>query len=197
MDRLPALTFAFAFVLLTACADRSAPPPPASRVDAVKGTGKRGPSVEEFCDKRHPAEAAPAFAMPAVTGPPVLPAAATTTGWRWINLWATWCKPCVEEIPRLRQWTARLGGRVTLELVSVDENDQVVEAFRAQHADIPPGPRLADLALLPAVLESIGLDDAAPIPIHVFVDPKGGIRCVRAGAVNEGDYPVIERIVGE
>ena len=193
MDRLPALTLAFGLVFLgLGCSDRSAaPPPPSSRVDAVKGGAKRGPSLEEFCDKRHAADGAPAFVMPAVTG--AAPSAAS--GWRWINLWATWCKPCVEEIPRLRQWTTRLGGRVTLELLSVDENSEVVDAFRKAHPDIPPGPRLADLTLLPALLKSVGLDDAAPIPIHVFVDPKGGIRCVRAGAVNDADYAVVERIL--
>ena len=197
MDRLPALIFASALALAlvgTGCSDRSAAPsPPASRVDSVKGAARRGPSLEEFCDKRHVADSAPAFVMSAVTGAP----APTATGWRWINLWATWCKPCVEEIPRLEAWTTRLGGRVALELVSVDENDEVVAAFRKLHPDIPPGPRLADLALLPAVLKSLGLDDAAPIPIHVFVDPRGRLRCVRAGAVNDADFAVIERIVGE
>ncbi len=195
MDRLPALTLACALALCgIGCADNSAAPaPPASRVDAIKGGAKRGPTIEEFCDKRHVAASAPAFVMPPVTG--TAPPAAS--GWRWINLWATWCKPCVEEIPRLQQWTSRLGGRVALELLSVDESSEVVDTFRKQHPDIPPGPRLAGLALLPGVLKSFGLDDAAPIPIHVFVDPKGRIRCVRAGAVNEADFAVVERIIAE
>jgi thiol-disulfide isomerase/thioredoxin len=195
MDRLPALTLACTLVLLgLGCTDRSAPPsPPASRVDSVKGPARRGPSLEEFCDKRHDAAGAPAFVMPAVTG--AAPPAAN--GWRWINLWATWCKPCVAEVPRLQEWTGRLGGRVTLELVSVDEHSEVVEAFRKQHPGIPSGPRLANLAQLPAVLKSLGLDEGAPIPIHVFVDPKGRTRCVRAGAVNEADFAVVERIIAE
>ena len=195
MDRLPALTLASTLVLSgIGCADKSAPPPPpASRVDSVKGSARRGPTLEELCDKRYDAASAPAFVMPAVTG--AAPPAAS--GWRWINLWATWCKPCVEEIPRLREWTKRLGGRIGLELVSVDESGELVEAFRKQHPDIPPGPRLADLALLPAVLKSFGLDEAAPIPVHVLVDPKGRIRCVRAGAVNEADFAVVERLVAE
>jgi thiol-disulfide isomerase/thioredoxin len=193
MDRLPTLIAALALSLL-ACEEKSANPAPmAGRVDAVKAQAKRGPTLEELCDKRYDAASAPAFVWPKLAGAP--PAAAS--GWRWINVWATWCKPCVEEMPRLRQWKERMGQRVDLQFLSIDESDEVVAAYRKQHPDAPAGVRLAEAAALPGFFKSLGLDEAAPIPIHVIVDGQGKTRCVRAGAVNDADMGAIERLVAE
>jgi len=176
-----------------ACNDKPAAPA-ASRVDSVAADPKQGPSTEGFCDVRAPAERAPAFQFPALAG--AAPPAAT--GWRWINVWATWCKPCLEELPRLHRWKDRLsaaGRKLDLAFVSVDESDDVVAAFRKAHPEAPDSARLADPAGLPAWLKALGLDEGAPIPIHVFVDPSGHTRCVRAGGVGEADYELVERVV--
>ena len=45
------------------------------------------------------------------------------------------------------------------------------------HADAPAGPRLARPADLPGFLKSIGLDEAAPVPVHVFTGPGEGVFC--------------------
>ncbi len=48
----------------------------------------------------------------------------------FLNFWATWCPPCVEEAPSLNQLQARiapLGGTVLG--VSVDDNNDAYEAF--------------------------------------------------------------------
>ena len=195
MDRLSALTLIAALVLfLLACEEKSANPAPlAGRVDAVKAQAKRGPTLEELCDKRYDAASAPAFAWPKLAGP----APVAVSSWRWINVWATWCKPCVEEMPRLRRWKERMGARVDLQFLSIDESDEVIAAYRKDHADAPAGVRLADAAALPGLLKSLGLDEAAPIPIHVIVDGQGKTRCVRAGAVNDADLAAIERLVSQ
>lgn len=44
--------------------------------------------------------------------------------------------------------------------------------------------------------QAIGLDAAAPIPIHVFVTPSGHVRCARAADVRETDYAAIEKLLG-
>ena len=188
MDRLPLVA-----ALLAAsfgCEERSQQPAaPSSRVNAVKAEVAKEASPEDFCDKRYPAASAPAFTWPTLTA-----AAPQASGWRWINVWATWCKPCVEEIPRLVGWRDRLGG-LPLVLVSVDENDAIVEEYRKANPAIPATSRLADPAALPAWMKALGLDEAAPIPIHVFVDPQGKIRCVRAGGVADPDFAVVQKIV--
>jgi thiol-disulfide isomerase/thioredoxin len=203
MDRLSALVaYAYAVavavavavvpaVMLAACDSSSGGEPPRSRVDAVKATAGKGPSIADLCDVHYEAEKAPVFEMPAVAGR----APARASGWRWINVWATWCKPCLEELPRLASWRGKLGARVSLEFVSADESDEVVASFRAKHADAPEGPRIVDAAALAAWLPKVGLDAEAPIPLHVFVDPAGKTRCVRSGAVRDGDLAAVERLV--
>ena len=193
MDRLSALIVCGVVASLGACDSSSSGggEAPRSRVDAVKAQAGSGPSIAELCDVHYEAEKAPAFAMPAVAG--ATPARAS--GWRWINVWATWCKPCLEELPRLAAWRGKLGGRVTLEFISADESDDAVAAFRAKHKEAPEGPRLADADSLKTWLPSLGLDAEAPIPLHIFVDHFGKTRCVRSGAVRDRDLAAIERLV--
>ena len=55
-----------------------------------------------------------------------------------LNLWATWCGPCIEEIPALDRLQARFGGRdFQVVAVSVDRGGAaVVEPFMARrHID--------------------------------------------------------------
>lgn len=51
-----------------------------------------------------------------------------------LNLWATWCAPCVHEMPSLERLQAELGGEKLLVVaVSLDrEGRRVVERFRTQ-----------------------------------------------------------------
>jgi thiol-disulfide isomerase/thioredoxin len=52
-----------------------------------------------------------------------------------VNLWATWCGPCVEEMPALDRLQARLGDKLTILAISEDrQGDKVVAPFLEQHA---------------------------------------------------------------
>jgi thiol-disulfide isomerase/thioredoxin len=65
---------------------------------------------------------------------------ADATGKRWslqslrgrpvlLNFWATWCPPCVEEMPSLENLAKRNGDRFTVLTVSVDEDWETVKKF--------------------------------------------------------------------
>jgi cytochrome c biogenesis protein CcmG/thiol:disulfide interchange protein DsbE len=42
-----------------------------------------------------------------------------------LNFWATWCAPCIQELPSLDQFARRFGGNgVTVLAVSVDRNEK-------------------------------------------------------------------------
>jgi thiol-disulfide isomerase/thioredoxin len=64
-----------------------------------------------------------------------------------INLWATWCVPCVEEFPGLVSISRRLNSRdFDLITVSVDEPKDADKALRfleREHAAVPPGAKAA------------------------------------------------------
>ena len=171
---------------------------PPSRVNAAKTGAQKGASVAAFCDVQFPAGKGPLVQWPALAagaGAPAPPAA-----WRWINVWATWCKPCVEEMPRLRAWQEkRTGGGTPYDLVfvSVDESDAEVAEFRKAHPDAPPTLRLADPAKMGAWFRDLGFTGDPPIPIHVFADATNRVRCARAGGVRETDRPAVEKLLSE
>jgi thiol-disulfide isomerase/thioredoxin len=182
MDRLPAL-----IVLLAAC-DGGKSEAPQSRTDVAKVAQKKT-DVAAFCDKQWKAEAAKAFTAPDFASGKLAP----SSKWRWVNVWATWCKPCVEEIPRIVTWQKKLG--FELQLVSADEEEADIEAFRKLHPETPPTLRLAKPDAQGAWLAQLGLDAGAPLPVHVFVDASNHVRCVRAGGVREQDLPMIEALL--
>ena len=66
-----------------------------------------------------------------------------------VDFWATWCKPCVEEMPRLAKWREKLGAagkRYELSFISVDEDEADLVDFRKDFPDAPASPRLAEPA---------------------------------------------------
>jgi len=192
MDRLSTLIIV---VALAGCdSERSTEPAPA-RANVAKVSATNAANVEAFCDVHFERGAGPAFQLPALVDGTLPP---TSTSWRWVNVWATWCKPCVEEMPRLASWRAKLaasGKPFDLGFVSVDEDAADLAAYRAAHPDAPASARLAEPAKQAAWYAAVGLDANAPIPIHIFVDPSGHVRCARAGGVRERDYAAIEKLL--
>jgi thiol-disulfide isomerase/thioredoxin len=45
-----------------------------------------------------------------------------------VNLWATWCEPCVREMPSLERMQARLGDKITVVAISEDRGGSKVVA---------------------------------------------------------------------
>jgi len=46
-----------------------------------------------------------------------------------LNFWATWCAPCVEEMPSLGRMQSQLKDRVVVLAVSVDEDERSYRSF--------------------------------------------------------------------
>jgi thiol-disulfide isomerase/thioredoxin len=185
MDRLSAL---IALSLVASC-DKKTEEPPAGRVNGAKVATKKTDAAA-FCDKIYKPEEAPTFKPPPLASGSL----ATSTKWRWINVWATWCKPCVDEIPRIIKWQPKLG--FELQLVSMDESDADVEEYRKEQPGTPVSLRLANPDAKGAWFKELGLDEGAPIPVHVFVDASNHVRCIRAGGVREQDLPMVEALLG-
>jgi peroxiredoxin len=67
----------------------------------------------------------------------------TTSRLRVINVWATWCVPCVEEFPGMVAISRRLSARdFDLITVSVDvpgDEAKALQFLKREHAAVPPG----------------------------------------------------------
>jgi len=192
--------FAACFVMcITACGGSGkqtvdSAPSARSRSQVVLRDADSHKAVERFCELYKEAADAPTFTAPQLDGA----LSASGKGWTWYSLWATWCGPCIEELPLLHSFSERLnkaGAPVQVRHISVDSEPQDLAKFRTEHTTAPSGPRLKSQESLEPWLAGFGLDAGASIPIHMFVDPNGGLRCVRVGAVTEPDYGAVSTLL--
>jgi len=176
--------------------ERQAP----SRFASVENEARR--AADGFCEKQWPAAAPGARKYTGIPERPLpgAPAVAATKGgsWKWVNLWATWCVPCVEEMRLLARWRQALakdGITVDLELWSVDaEEGKLMEYL--EKTPMPGRVRwLRAQDDLPGALESLGTDRTAGIPVHALVDGQGNLRCVRVGSVHDEDYGAVKSML--
>ncbi len=100
---------------------------PANEADAPGGAEQAG-----TIDRTHKGEAAPTVSFQAPDGKPV-----TLAAFRGkpllLNLWATWCAPCVREMPTLDRLAVREGEKLQVLVVSQDlEGATAVTPFFAK-----------------------------------------------------------------
>jgi thiol-disulfide isomerase/thioredoxin len=128
----------------------------------AKGIG----DFEYIIDRSHKGKAAPAVAFRGPDDAPV-----TLAAFRGrpllVNLWATWCAPCVAEMPTLDALAAKRGERMKVIAVAQDlQGAKVVEPW-FQKAGLK--------ALQPYLDPENGLLDAAnsALPTSIFYDAEG------------------------
>jgi thiol-disulfide isomerase/thioredoxin len=54
-----------------------------------------------------------------------------------LNFWATWCPPCIQELPSLVRLQKQIGDKATVMAVSVDVDESAYKRFIASH-EVPP-----------------------------------------------------------
>ena len=96
-----------------------------------------------------------------------------------LNVWATWCAPCIAEIPSLDRLQREFGSE-TFEVVaiSVDTQRVVAEGFLKSN-------NIEHLALYSENTMGIASDVGVPgLPISIFYGPNGAEIARIAGEVN-------------
>lgn len=165
MPRSLLLSFTCAFALLVVGCDRESAEP--AQPEASDGS-ENAEQLSGKVDRSFAGEAMPAvelvdpsgttLASAELMGQPVL-----------LNLWATWCAPCVTEMPLLDEMATEIGDSVRVITVSEDMNGaEAVEPFFAERK----------FAHLPKWMDpknelAIAYGGGAALPLTVLYDAEG------------------------
>ncbi len=150
--------------------------PPATSAPSIAGAPP--PEAAVKFNRLDPPRPAPDLAFAARDGTPK-----TLADFRGrvvlVNFWATWCGPCIEEMPSLDRLQAKLGSRLTVLAISEDRRGvAAVDPFLARLG-------LKSLAVYldsrNAALQAFGLE---VLPTSVLIDRDGRMVWTVEGAVD-------------
>ncbi|MEN8183894.1 MAG: TlpA disulfide reductase family protein [Myxococcota bacterium] len=146
-------------------------------------------------DPLEPGRSAPAFTLPGLA--PDSQLALADLGGRIVllNFWATWCKPCEEEMPSMERLYRRLGGDdFELVAISVDSEAAPVLEFRERLT-------LSFPILLDPSQEVSGRYQTTGFPESFLIDREGRIATQRFVGPRDWSDPayvaLVERLIAE
>lgn len=103
-----------------------------------------------------------------------------------LNFWATWCKPCVQELPSLVEMQRRMKAKgVNVLAVSVDVDEKTYRQFVKDH-------NVNVLTVRDPSSKSSALYGTFKFPETYVIDRKGVIQQKFLGAVDWTDPEVLE-----
>jgi thiol-disulfide isomerase/thioredoxin len=123
---------------------------------------------------------------------------------RLINVWATWCVPCVQEFPGIVSISHRFANRdfevITISVDDPKDEAKVKQFLDKQHATVPnrvqrslkvEGRRTNNYlftgASLDALMQAIDPSAPGPVPYTVLIAPGGKLLYRCASQINVAD----------
>lgn len=98
-----------------------------------------------------------------------------------VNFWATWCAPCVREMPLLQDMANRFPGRLNVVGIAVDEPGEVGEFVERLEIDYPILIGTSDVR---ETQERFG-NPGGMLPYSVLLDSQGIVRWRHLGELDE------------
>lgn len=102
-----------------------------------------------------------------------------------LSFWATWCEPCIAEIPRLAALEERYRARgLSIVSVGIDEPAKLRNVVRTLDINYPV--LVADPDRARPLLDAWG-DKSGVIPFLVFIDRHGRVTATHRGPIDPDD----------
>ena len=94
----------------------------------------------------------------------------------FMNIWATWCPPCIAEMPNINKLHKEMGNQVAFVMLSVDQEFETAKAFvKRKGFDLPIYARGSNM---PAMYES------TTVPTTYVIDADGNLVLTHKGMAN-------------
>jgi hypothetical protein len=96
-------------------------------------------------------------------------------------------------MPRLASFASRLaqsGRDVNIAFISLDDDERQLEQFLASGGEGLPHASywLRDGRERDEWLTAMGVPKAPDLPVQLLIDPRGRVRCIVNGAIEDGDF---------
>jgi peroxiredoxin len=103
-----------------------------------------------------------------------------------LNFWATWCPPCIEELPSLETLQQRMKDKgIKVLAISIDDDDSAYHQFLKDN-------RVDLLSVRDASKKSNNLYGTFKFPETYIIDQKGIVRRKFIGAVNWNQAEIVD-----
>lgn len=99
--------------------------------------------------------------------------------WVIVNYWATWCVPCIKEMPDISHFVASHKDVDAIGLAYEDSDPADIKAFLAKHPVVYP---IAQVTLEKPLKD---FDEPRGLPTTYLIDPSGKVVQHRVGPVTE------------
>ena len=107
---------------------------------------------------------------------PVVASSRIEGKWQVINYWATWCGPCITEVPELNDLAHEYSEQLVVLGVDYDAPSEADEAMASIEK---MGIQFPVLTLDPAI--SLGIEPPTILPTTILINPDGKVRDVLVG----------------
>ena len=107
----------------------------------------------------------------------------------FLNFWATWCGPCVREMPHIQEVSEEYGDKVVILAINISDSSEDVKAF-VDNAKYTFNFGLNESGSLLTTYNSYS------IPLSIFIDKDGIIKERRVGSMSKDTMvEIIEKII--
>ena len=108
-----------------------------------------------------------------------------------LNFWATWCAPCIKELPDLEELGQKLGNDATVYLINFGENSEKIKAFMKKKSELFGENTIIIKDATMSALQAFGLKG---VPTTILINYDGNITEKIQGLKKWGFDEVVSNI---